>query len=130
MPDCYGAGYLLDIATEPDTFLDIDDDPPRLCRMLDELMRLRDLVQREALRDGKARPARLQRAVDRAARFHLSFNGDVVAADEEEPRVDEHQLPDGDLDHGSVGGVGCDRPALPQELDVGFNVRAEGHFDD
>ncbi len=98
--------------------------------MFDEFVRFCDVVQREAFSNGKARPTRLQGAVDGAAGFYFRLSRNVVAANEGEFRVHEDELPDGNLHHRSVCGVSGNRPALPQQLNVSLDVRAKCHFDD
>ena len=98
--------------------------------MFDEFVRFCNVVQLEAFGNGKARPPRLQGAVDRAASFNLRLSRNVVTANEEEFRVHEDELPDSNLHHRGICGVGRNRPALPQQLNVSLDVRAECHFDD
>ena len=98
--------------------------------MFDELVRLGDIVQREAFRNIKALPSRLKRLVEGTGRFQFWLSRNVIAANEKHPRVLKDKLPDGNLRVGRICGVGCHRTALRQRLYVGVDVRGKRNFDD
>jgi len=98
--------------------------------MLDELVCLRNVVQWEPFGDVKALPARLKRLIDVASGFDPCLSGYIVTANEEDPGVDEDELPEWDFWRRSIGGVRRDRTALRQYLYVELDVSGESHFDD
>ena len=98
--------------------------------MLDEFVGLGDVVEREARCYIEALPAGFECPIDVARGFTLCLGRNIVAADKGQSGVDEDELPDGELSRRSVGGVGGDRSALRQHLDIGLDVGRKGHFND
>lgn len=64
--------------------------------------------QRNNFGDIESIPYSLKCAVDGTSSFEFWVGGNVIA-NEEEARVDRHELLDGNLGHWRIGGVGCRR---------------------
>src|SRR5580658_2975901 len=97
--------------------------------MFYQLMGASNLIQRDNLRNVESLPPSLKRLVDVASRFDLCFRWHIVAADEEEPGVHKHKLPNGSLRRWRVGRIGRNGTTLRQHLGVRLDVRSESDFD-
>src|SRR5215471_568914 len=89
-----------------------------------------DLIQWYNLADVESLPSCLKRLVNVASRLDLCLGWHIVAADEEEPGVHKDKLPDRNLRHWSIRGIGRDGTALCQHLSVHLNVGSESNFYD
>src|SRR5215469_6715082 len=88
-----------------------------------------DLIQGYNLADVESLPSCLERLVDVASRLDLCLGWHIVAADEEESGVHKDKLPDRNLRHWGIRGIGRYGTALRQYLRIGLDIRSESHFD-
>src|ERR1700739_4676582 len=76
------------------SMIDRDDHAPRLCRMLDQLVGVSNLVQGDNFGNIASLPPCLKRGIDVVSRFDLRLGWHIVATDEEESGVHKYKLPD------------------------------------
>jgi hypothetical protein len=98
-------------------------------RMLYQFVSARNVGQRDSLPNLKARPTRGQRRVQIASGLCLGVLRKVTAQ-RKYPDVLEYHRPERNGRRFAVGGVGRNRTAGSQQLDVGLNVCAECNLDD
>src|ERR1700739_4801754 len=63
--------------------------------------------------------------IDVASNFDLCIGWHIVAANEEESRVDKDKFPDRNLRHWGTHGIGCDGTGLRQHFGIALDVRSE-----
>src|SRR5215469_18951118 len=87
-----------------------------------------DLIQGYNLADVESLPSCLERLVDVASRLDLCLGWHIVAADEEESGVHKDKLPDRNLRHWGISGIGRDGTALRQHFRIGLDVGSKRDF--
>src|SRR5215472_13011105 len=98
--------------------------------MLDQLMSVGDLIERNDLCDVRPLPPRLKCPVDVPSGFDLCLGRYIVAAYEEQSGVHKHKLPDWSLRHRRVHSVSRNRTSLRQQFCIGLDVRSKCDFHD
>ena len=88
------------------------------------------LIQGENLSDVKSSPSRIESLIESAARLDLRLRRYDIAANKKESGVHKDELPNWNFRLRSIGGVGRNRTALRQYLDIRIDVRCESDLDD
>src|SRR5215467_516980 len=85
---------------------------PGFGRSFDELMCLRNVVQRKLFCNDESTPACLQCLINSPSGFHLCLGRYIVATDKENSGINKDELPDWNFWRGNICGVRGDRPTL------------------
>ena len=96
--------------------------------LLEILMGLCDVGERNPLVDPESRPSASEHGVDAFSGSGFRGLGKVVAAEKEDPDVLEDQRPEWDCRRGRLRRVGSNRTVIRQNFAVRLDVCAEGHF--